>query len=73
MVPFPFNLVLGAERTSGCVPGKVRPLTGTKHKCEHNWSDDYTGHGTHTSGTIAALKNEQGIVGVAAAGALLYQ
>lgn len=31
------------------------------------------GHGTHTSGTIAALRNGRGVVGVAPEGAHLYQ
>jgi subtilisin family serine protease len=31
------------------------------------------GHGTHTSGTVAALRNGRGVVGVAAEGAHLYQ
>ena len=32
---------------------------------------DYNGHGTHVAGTIAAMQNEQGVVGVAPAANLL--
>lgn len=34
--------------------------------------NDGNRHGTHTSGTIAALRNGQGVVGVSAEGAQVY-
>lgn len=58
--------------TSGCVPNTVRP-NGNATKCIYNWWDDTMGHGTHTSGTIGAMRNGKGIIGVSAEGAQIYQ
>ncbi|WIA30248.1 hypothetical protein OEZ86_000338 [Tetradesmus obliquus] len=57
--------------TSGCMPGAVR-TDGTVHACRYNWFEDHDSHGTHTSGSIAARRNGQGIVGVSAEGANMY-
>eukprot|EP00775_Hariotina_reticulata_P011209 gene11209-11359_t len=58
--------------TSGCEPGHVRLITGTPHYCSYSWYNDIEGHGTHTSGTIAARKNGKDIVGMSAEGAQIY-
>ncbi|KAF8057743.1 ALG10 [Scenedesmus sp. PABB004] len=57
--------------TSGCSPG-VPHSDGTPAQCTNEWSADQNGHGTHTSGTIAARRDGRGIVGVSAEGAQLY-
>ena len=44
--------------SASCVGGVANPDPAT-------WSNDVLGHGTHVSGTIAALPNRIGIVGVA--------
>lgn len=54
------------------MPGAVRG-DGTSHGCDYAWYADKDGHGTHTSGTIAALRNGQAVVGVSAEGANIYQ
>lgn len=64
--------VCPAAMTSGCVPNTVRP-NGNATKCIYNWWDDTMGHGTHTSGTIGAMRNGKGIIGVSAEGAQIYQ
>lgn len=46
---------------------------GNATKCIYNWWDDTMGHGTHTSGTIGAMRNGKGIYGVSAEGAQIYQ
>lgn len=58
--------------TGGCIPNTVRP-GGNSTKCIYNWYDDTMGHGTHTSGTIGAMRNGKGIIGVSAEGAQIYQ
>jgi len=44
------------------VAGRVNCLSGT---CVANSGTDTLGHGTHVAGTIGAIDNEQGVVGVA--------
>ena len=39
-------------------------LTGNNDAGTGNWSDDQNHHGTHVAGTIAALSNNLGVVGV---------
>ncbi|KAF8057098.1 rpsL [Scenedesmus sp. PABB004] len=68
------NVEFDRERTSGCVgPGTAGNVTtrGSFKYC-YQWSNDQSGHGTHTSGTITALRNGRGVVGVAPEGAHLY-
>jgi serine protease len=48
---------------AGNVTGKFNSGTG-------NWYEDSCGHGTHVAGTVAALHNNTGVVGVASTGAL---
>lgn len=60
-----------ADNTIGCVPKTIR-ADGTNTSCKFPFSKDWSNHGTHTSGTIAAQRNGKGIVGVNAEGALLY-
>ncbi len=36
------------------------------------WQDDYGGHGTHVAGTIGAVRDGAGVVGVAGEGARMY-
>jgi subtilisin family serine protease len=45
-------------------------VTGTNDPGTGNWQDDDCGHGSHVAGTIAALNNAVGVVGVNANGAL---
>lgn len=40
--------------------------------CPYRWDEDLVGHGTHVSGTIGAMKNGQGVVGVIPGGADIY-
>jgi len=47
-----------ASASASCVGGVANPDAAS-------WSNDILGHGTHVSGTIAALPNRVGIVGVA--------
>ncbi len=37
-----------------------------------NWNTDYCGHGTHVGGTVAAVNNATGVVGVSPGGVSLY-
>ncbi|SEA12332.1 S8 family serine peptidase [Microbulbifer marinus] len=39
-------------------------VTGTNDSGTGNWYEDQNGHGTHVAGTIAALNNSTGVVGV---------
>ncbi len=39
-------------------------LSGGMSQVDDNWQRDGFGHGTHVAGTIAALDNEEGIIGV---------
>jgi len=45
-------------------------LSGNNDPGTGNWSDDQNHHGTHVAGTIAALSNNKGVVGVSSAGKL---
>jgi subtilisin family serine protease len=45
-------------------------VTGTNVSGTGNWNQDSCGHGTHVAGTIAALDNTQGVVGVSSNGTL---
>ena len=45
-------------------------VTGTNNSGTGNWSQDRCGHGTHVSGTIAAVSNDVGVVGVLPGGNL---
>ncbi len=47
--------VAGGFATVNCFPPA---------RCARPWDDDH-GHGTHVAGTVAALNNEKGVVGVA--------
>lgn len=60
-----------SENTFGCVPKSLR-VDGSNTSCKFPWSKDWSSHGTHTSGTIAAARNSRGIVGVSAEGAQLF-
>ncbi|SDK64975.1 S8 family serine peptidase [Microbulbifer yueqingensis] len=39
-------------------------VTGTNDSGTGNWYEDQNGHGTHVAGTIAAINNSTGVVGV---------
>ncbi len=39
-------------------------ITGTNTIDDTHWGDDGHGHGTHVAGTVAALDNDRGVVGV---------
>ncbi|KAF6262151.1 peptidase S8/S53 domain-containing protein [Scenedesmus sp. NREL 46B-D3] len=60
-----------SENTFGCMPKSLR-ADGTITSCKFPWSKDWSSHGTHTSGSIAALRNNRGIVGVSAEGSQLF-
>ncbi|MEK9152532.1 MAG: S8 family peptidase [Patescibacteria group bacterium] len=64
----------GIDRThpdlSANVLGGINFSSGTKGGNPAAWSDD-NGHGTHVSGTVAALDNTVGVVGVAPSAKLL--
>jgi serine protease len=45
-------------------------VTGVNDSGTGNWFEDRSGHGTHVAGTIAALHNDKGVVGVTGSGAL---
>jgi serine protease len=45
-------------------------VTGTDDPGTGNWAEDTCGHGTHVAGTVAALNNTTGVVGVVGSGAL---
>lgn len=48
------------------LPGLGEGLTGESNTAEAgNWYQDGHGHGTHVAGTVAAINNEQGVVGAA--------
>lgn len=69
------NQEFDKERTSGCIgPGVAGGNLTTREtfKYCYNWNEDQHGHGTHTSGTIAALRNGRGVVGVSPEGAHMY-
>ena len=40
------------------------PEDGTNTIDDTHWGDDGSGHGTHVAGTVAALDNDKGVVGV---------
>ncbi len=56
----------GTHPDLNVMPGGVRfyQLNANKMKSDSNWQDDH-GHGTHVGGTIGALDNDIGVVGVA--------
>lgn len=45
-------------------------VTGTNDSLSGNWYEDQNHHGTHVAGTIAALNNSEGVVGVMPNGAI---
>jgi subtilisin family serine protease len=45
-------------------------VTGTIDSRSGNWYEDSCGHGSHVAGTIAALNNTVGVVGVAGGGSI---
>lgn len=54
---------------SNCVDDEGNPLGGCNHGYDYEDNDkfplDNNGHGTHIAGTIGAVKNDSGIIGVA--------
>ncbi|KAF6253799.1 peptidase S8/S53 domain-containing protein [Scenedesmus sp. NREL 46B-D3] len=58
--------------TSGCMPGFPDGDTSQPFRYCYNWYEDANRHGTHTSGTIGALRNGRGVVGVSSEGAQVY-
>ena len=46
------------------------PMTGSNFTRSGSWNTDENSHGTHVAGTIAALNNSVGVVGVAPSGTL---
>ncbi|WIA20356.1 hypothetical protein OEZ85_006187 [Tetradesmus obliquus] len=58
--------------TSGCMPGFPDGDTSQPFRYCYTWYEDANRHGTHTSGTIGALRNGRGVVGVSSEGAQLY-
>lgn len=46
------------------------PMTGNNYSKSGDWNTDENSHGTHVAGTIAALDNSVGVVGVAPHGKL---
>jgi subtilisin family serine protease len=44
--------------------------TGTNVNGTGSWNQDSCGHGTHVAGTVAALNNDKGVVGVSSNGTL---
>lgn len=45
-------------------------VTGTNDSGSGNWFEDSCGHGSHVAGTIAALNNTVGVIGVAGGGSI---
>ena len=45
-------------------------VTGTNVSGTGSWQQDSCGHGTHVAGTVAALNNSTGVVGVSSSGTL---
>lgn len=54
------------------MPGFPNGDTSQPFRYCYTWYEDANRHGTHTSGTIAAMRNGHGVVGVSAEGAQLY-
>jgi serine protease len=45
-------------------------VTGTNDSGTGNWFEDTCGHGTHVAGTVAALSNNVGVLGVNSNGSI---
>ena len=45
-------------------------VTGTNDSSSGRWDEDTCGHGSHVAGTIAALNNSVGVIGVAGGGSI---
>lgn len=66
------NTEFNNASTSGCIPGFPDDDVSKPYRYCYTWYEDANKHGTHTSGTIAAMRNGQGVVGVSAEGAQVY-
>jgi hypothetical protein len=65
---------LAGNKLSGCGVGTGsagEPAANTK-ECPFEWDRDQVAHGTHVAGTIAALRNGAGVVGVIPGGADIF-
>lgn len=75
--------VFGSTNSSGCTvciidSGYYRghedlqdsAVTGTNDSGTGNWYEDSCGHGSHVAGTVAALNNSVGVLGVSSNGSL---
>jgi serine protease len=60
----------GYQRSHEDLPGSTSNVTGTNDSGTGNWYEDSCGHGTHVAGTIAALNNTVGVIGVAGGGSI---